>query len=235
MQKGMNSFLRAALFFALFVVLGLTFGFLTFKLLSFSRTVIVPSVMNLTVIEADKELRKAGLDLKIDGEDFDSVVSSGRILRQDIPPGNTVKEKRAIQIVISKGPRVHSIPLLVNATLQDAESILLQKGLRIGKIIHVHSDSAQKGLIVSQRPEPEDKLTDMITVLVSAGPHDQAFYCPDFHGRQLQNVRELTQKMGMEIETQGTGNIVKTQRPKPGTVIKSGDKLYLEMKEETLQ
>jgi eukaryotic-like serine/threonine-protein kinase len=230
----MNSFLRAALFFALFVFLGLTFGFLTFKILSFSRTVEVPSIVNMTVIEADKELRKAGLDLKIEGEDFDSVIPSGKIVRQDTPPGKTVKEKRAIRIVISKGPKVLSIPLLVNETLQNAESILLQKGLRIGKVINVHSDSVQNGVIVAQRPEPDDKLTDVITVLVSAGPHDQAYYCPDFQGKLIEDVREVAHKMGLEIETHGTGSIVKIQKPKPGTVIKSSEKLYLEMNEVTI-
>jgi beta-lactam-binding protein with PASTA domain len=229
----MNSFLRASLFFALFVVLGLTFGFLTFKILSFSRTVEVPPIMNMTVIEADKVLGKAGLDLKIEGEDFDSVIPSGKIIRQDVPPGKTVKEKRAIKIVISKGPKVLSIPLLVNETLQNAESILMQKGLRIGKVINVHSDAVQKGIIVAQKPETDDKLADVITVLVSAGPHDQAYYCPDFQGKQLEDAREVAQKMGLEIETQGTGSIVKIQRPKPGTVIKSSEKLYLEMKEVT--
>ncbi|MBI5848327.1 MAG: PASTA domain-containing protein [Nitrospirae bacterium] len=229
----MNSFLRVSLFFVLFVVFGLTFGFLTFKILSFSRTVEVPSIMNMTVIEADKVLGKAGLDLKIEGEDFDSVIPLGKIVRQDVPPGKTVKEKRAIRVVISKGPKVLSIPLLVNETLQNAESILVQKGLRIGKVINVHSDGIEKGLVVAQRPEPDDKLTDVITVLVSAGPHDQTYYCPDFQGRQIEDVREVAQKMGLEIETQGTGSIVKNQRPKPGAVIKNSEKLYLEMKEVT--
>jgi serine/threonine-protein kinase len=229
----MNSFLRASLFFALFVVLGLTFGFLTFKILSFSRTVEVPAITNMTVIEADKVLGKAGLGLKIEGEDFDSVILAGKIIRQDVPPGKTVKEKRAIKIVISKGPKVLSIPLLVNETFQNAESVLLQKGLRIGKVITVHSDTVQKGVILAQRPEPDDKLTDVITVLVSAGPHDQAYYCPDFQGKQLEDVQEVAQKMGIEIETQGAGSIVINQRPKPGTVIRSSEKLYLEMKEVT--
>jgi len=229
----MNSFLRAALFFALFVVLGLTFGFLTFKILSFSRTVEVPAITNMTVIEADKVLGKAGLDLKIEGEDFDSLIPSGKIVRQDVPAGKSVKERRAIKIVISKGPRVLSIPLLVSETLQSAESILLQKGLRIGKVINVHSDTAPKGVIVAQKPEPEDKLTDVITVLVSAGPHDQAYYCPDFQGKQIEDVREVAKKMGLDIEIQGTGSIVRAQRPKPGTMIKNSEKLYLEMKEVT--
>ena len=229
----MNSFLRVSLFFALFVVLGLTFGFFTFKILSFSRTVEVPSILNMTIIEADRVLGKAGLGLKVEGEDFDSVIPSGKIIRQDVPPGKTVKERRSIKAVISKGPRVLSIPLLVNETLQNAEAILLQKGIRIGKVINIHSDTAKKGIIVAQKPEPDDKLTDQITVLVSAGPHDQMYSCPDFQGRQIEEVREIAQKMGLEIESHGSGSIIAAQRPKPGTVIKSSEKLYLEMKEVT--
>jgi serine/threonine-protein kinase len=230
----MSSFVRASLFFALFVVLGLTFGFLTFKILSFSRTVEVPSVMNMTVIEADKALGKEGLDLKIEGEDFDSVIPSGRIIRQDVPAGKTVKERRAIKVVISKGPRVLSIPLLVSETLQNAEALLMQKGLRVGKVITVHSDAAEKGVIIAQKPEPEDKLSDMIAVLVSAGPHEQAYYCPDFQEKQIEEVRDIVQKLGLSIETRGGGSIVKAQKPKPGTIVTTGGKIYLEMKEVTL-
>ena len=230
----MNSFVRASLFFALFVALGLTFGFLTFKILSFSRTVEVPAVTNMTLIEADKILGNAGLSLKIEGEDFDSIIPSGKIIRQDVPPGNKVKEKRAIRVVMSKGPKVSSIPLLVHETLQDAESMLIQKGLRVGKVISAHSDSAEKGIIIAQNPEPDDKLTDLITVLVSAGPHEHAYTCPDFHGKPLEDAREIAKKMALSVETQGEGTIVTAQKPKPGSLIRSGDKLYLEMKEVTI-
>jgi len=230
----MNSFVRASLFFALFVALGLTFGFLTFKILSFSRTVEVPSVMNMTPIEADKTLGNAGLALKIEGEDFDSIIPSGKIIRQDVPPGKTVKEKRAIRVVMSKGPKVLSIPLLINETLQNAESALIQKGLRVGKVISVHSDTAEKGVIIAQNPEPDDKLTDLIAVLVSAGPHDHTYSCPDFQGKPLDGAREIAKKMALSVETQGEGTTVTLQKPKPGSLIRSGDKIYLEMKEVTI-
>lgn len=227
----MNSFVKAALFFALFVALGLTFGFLTFKVLSFSRTVEVPSVISMTLIEADRTLADAGLSLKIEGEDFDSIVPAGKIVRQDVPAGIKVKERRAIRVVMSRGPKVSSVPLLVNETLQNAESLLIQKGLRIGKVITVHSESAEKGIVIAQNPEPDDKLTDLVTVLVSAGPHDQAYTCPDFHGKQIDEAREIAKKMSLSVETQGEGTIITAQKPKPGTVVRSGEKLYLEMKE----
>lgn len=227
----MSNIIKVPLFFAGFIMLGLTFGYLTFKLLSFSRTVEVPSLVNLTLVEANEALSKAGLYLKIEGEDFDATVMTGKILRQDIPAGNTVKEKRAIKVVISKGPRVHSVPLVVNETLSNAESIMIQKGLKIGKVISVHSDRVEKGKIVAQRPEPEEKLNDSITVLVSLGPNEATYFCPDLTDKDFESAAELLSKMGLLIEKKGTGEIIKSQKPKPGAVVKTGDTINVEMKE----
>ncbi len=231
----MNSFIRVPLFFAIFVLLGLTFGYITFKMLSFSRTVEVPSLTNMSLVEANEALSKAGLYLKIEGEDYDSTVMSGKILRQDVPAGNKVKEKRAIKVAVSKGPKVYSVPLLVNETLGDAQGMLVQKGLRIGKVINVHSDSVEKGKVVAQSPEPDERLDGPITVLVSAGPHELTYYCPDFQGKSLDEAKETAQKIGLLVETKGTGDFVKAQKPKPGMLLKAGEKVYLELKEGNSQ
>jgi beta-lactam-binding protein with PASTA domain len=231
LQDRINNFIRIPLFFSVFVLLGLTFGFITFKVLSFSRTVEVPSLTNMSLVEANEALSKEGLYLKIEGEDYDPAVGAGKILRQDVPAGNKVKEKRAIKVVISKGPRVYSVPVLLNETLGDAQGALIQKGLRIGKIINVHSDSVEKGRIVAQSPEPDERLDSPITVLVSLGPHELTYYCPDFQNKSLEEAKETAGKIGLVVETKGTGDFVKAQRPRPGTLLKAGDKIYLEIKE----
>jgi len=228
----MSSIIRIPLFFALFILMGLVFGYITFKILSFSRTVEVPSLSNMTLVEANEALNRAGLYLKIEGEDYDPSIETGRILKQDIPAGNKVKEKRAIKVVVSKGPRVYSVPPIVNETLSDAETTLLQKRLRIGKIINVHSDSVEKGKIVAQRPEPDERLTTSITVLVSLGPHELSYYCPDFLNKSLEDAKRLADKVGLTIEAKGTGPIITFQKPRPGTPIRSGDVIYFETKEE---
>jgi len=232
-QKRLSSFVRIPLALAGFVVLGLVFGYVTFNILSFSRTVDVPHLVNMSLVEANESLNKAGLYLKIEGEDYDSVIQAGRIIRQDLPAGNKVKERRAVKVVVSKGPRVLSVPALVNETLAEAESILIQKGLRVGKVIVVHSDAVEKGHIVAQRPEPDERLTDTITVLVSAGPHEILYTCPDFVNRTLDDAGELVRKMGLRIETKGPGSIIAGQKPAAGTQVKSGDTVHFDMKEVT--
>jgi beta-lactam-binding protein with PASTA domain len=233
LQKGLSSFLRIPLLFAVFVILGLTFGYLTFNVLSFSRTVEVPQLTNMTLLDANEALNKAGLYLKIEGEDYDSSIQAGRILRQDVPPGNKVKEKRAIRVIVSKGPRVFSIPSLVNETLSDAQATLMAKGLRVGRIISVHSDSVEKGKIIAQRPEPDEPSTDSITALVSLGPNEVTYYCPDFLNKSYDRAKEVAGKMGLVLKAKGESGTVVSQKPKPGTPVKSGDTISLELKEGT--
>jgi eukaryotic-like serine/threonine-protein kinase len=229
----MSSIIRIPLLFIVFVLLGLAFGFVTFKVLSFSRAVRVPSLYNMSLLEADEALNKSGLYLKIEGEDYDPKIQPGRILRQDIPAGNMVKEKRSIGVVVSKGPRVYSIPLIVNMPLGDAEEELMEKGLKIGKVIKVHSDSVGKNRIVAQKPGPDERPTGSITVIVSLGPPDIAYSCPDFTGKDLEEARQIAQKMGLTVETTGSGSVVASQKPAAGTRVRSGDSLHLELKGET--
>jgi serine/threonine-protein kinase len=186
------------------------------------------------MLEANESLSRTGLYLKIEGEDFDPAIQTGRILRQDIPPGNKVKEKRSIKVIVSKGPRVSSVPQLVHETLADAESLLMQKGLSIGKTIYVHSDKEEKGRITAQKPEPHERLSGRITVLVSLGPHELIYFCPDFLNKSIEDAKETAEKIGLSLETKGSGTVVSAQKPKPGTLVKNTDKIYLELKEGTI-
>jgi beta-lactam-binding protein with PASTA domain len=235
LQKGLNNFIRIPLLFAVFVILGLTFGYLTFKALSFSKTVVVPQLTDMTLLDANEALNKAGLYLRIEGEDYDPSIQAGRILRQDVPPGNKVKEKRAIKVIVSKGPRVYSIPSVVNETLSDAQAQLMEKGLRIARVINVHSDSVEKGKIVAQRPEPDEPSSDAVTVLVSLGPDEVTYYCPDFLNRSYEDAEGLAGKMGLVLQTEGEGDTVISQKPKPGTPVTSGGTVSLGLADKGVQ
>ncbi len=212
-----------------FIVIGLAFGFLTFKVLSFSRTVKVPDLYGKSVVEANKILTDKGLYLKVEGEDYDSSIPSGNIVKQDVPGGHTVKERRGIKVIISKGPRVKSIPLLVNETLADAETLLIKDGLKIGQVIMVHSDQVEKDKVIAQKPGPDEPVSDNITLLVSLGPYNRFYICPDFKGMSLEQANILMRKLNLHAETEGTGEIIEEQKPEPGKQIKTGDTIYLKL------
>lgn len=225
----MNKLIKIPLYIAGFILLGLLFGYLTFKVLSFSRTVDVPDLSGKSLLEANDLLNKKGLYLKIEGEDYDSTIPHGHILRQDVPAGNKVKERRGIKVTLSKGPKIQSIPAVVGESLEKAESILLQNGLKIAKLIRVHSNSVEKDRIIAQKPNPEDMVGEKITLLVSSGPYDVIYYCPDFQGRSRQEAEELAERLGLRVEIAGSGERVKSQKPKPNSRIKAGEIIHLQL------
>jgi serine/threonine-protein kinase len=220
---------RLPVYILSFIILGLVFGYLTFNVLSFTRTVEVPDLHGQSLLEANKLLTDSGLYLKIEGEDYDSFIPQGNVVRQDIPPGNKVKERRAIKVVISKGPRVKSVPMLVNETLANAETLLLQEGLKIGKVIGVHSDIVEKDKIVAQDPTPDEPVSDKITVLVSLGPYVRLYHCPDFRGMSAEEAQQLVKKLDLTADIEGSGEKVERQKPDPGKQIKTGDIIHLKL------
>jgi beta-lactam-binding protein with PASTA domain len=225
----MNKFIKIAAYVFAFILLGLVFGFLTFKLLSFSRTVQMPELQGKSLVEANRLLTDIGLYIKIEGEDYDAAIPQGNIIKQDIPAGNNVKEQRGIKVVISKGPRVSSVPMIVNDTFTNAETTLLQKGLKIGKVIMVHSDIVEKDKIISQKPEPNEQVSDVLTVLLSQGPYDRIYLCPDFKNMPLEQGNVLIKKLNLKSVTEGSGEMIEAQRPDPGKQIKAGDTIYLKL------
>jgi len=228
-QKEISNLMKVFFYMLSFILLGLIFGFLTFKILSFSRTVEVPDLYGKSSVEASKLLREKGLNLKIEGEDYDSSILPGHILKQDVPAKKKVKEGRGIKVILSKGPRVQSIPVLVTETLSNAEALLIQKGLKIAKVIRVHSNKIEKDRIIAQDPEPTEKVSDYITVLVSSGPHEVIYYCPDFKDMPADEAKELIERLNLKMVTSGSGNLVRAQKPNPKTYVKTGDTIYLQL------
>jgi beta-lactam-binding protein with PASTA domain len=229
MNKKLGNVVKFPLYILAFIILGLVFGYMTFKVLSFSRTVEVPDLYGKTLLESNKLLSDRGLYLKIEGEDYDPSVAPGKVLRQDVPGGKNVKERRGIKVVISKGPKVKSIPLLVNETITNAESMVIQKGLKITKVVMVHSDMVEKDRIIAQKPGPEEQVGDTLTLLVSLGPYDKIYFCPDFKGMSAEQAGGLIKTLNLKLITEGEGRTVESQRPEPGKQTKTGDTIYLKL------
>jgi serine/threonine-protein kinase len=167
----MKSLIKIPLYIITLLVLGLVSGHFTFQFLSHSKTTETPNLLGKSAMEANDIARSKGLYLRIEGDDFDASVPQGGILRQDIPPGNKVKEGREIRVLLSRGPRFQYAPDVVGQTVESAQTLLAQKGIRIGKVVYVHSTKEAKDTIMAQRPDPNEKGGEVFSVLVSLGDY----------------------------------------------------------------
>ncbi|HTZ19043.1 MAG TPA: PASTA domain-containing protein [Dissulfurispiraceae bacterium] len=168
----MNKLVKIPIYIAVLFIVGMVAGHLTFKLLSMSNTVEVPDLKGKGVAEAVNVLQGKGLHMLGAAEDYDSDIQPGLIIRQDIPAKSKVKEGRGIKVVVSRGPKVQYVPEVVGMKLEEAESVLSGRGIRIAKVIYVHSD-VEKNFIIAQRPESEEKGGESFRVIVSMGSFEE--------------------------------------------------------------
>ncbi|MCE5194195.1 MAG: PASTA domain-containing protein [Nitrospiraceae bacterium] len=219
----MNNTIKIPLYFIGFVLLGFLFAYITFQIISFSKTVDVPDLSGKSLVEANEMLKKIKLSLKIGGEDFDASAPPGKIIKQDAPPGSKLKEQRAVKVIISRGTRIQEIPFVVGEPSDKAESILLQKGFKLNRIIRVHSNSIEKDRVIAQRPGPDDKSEGKVVLIVSAGNYDTVYYCPDFQGKSQEEAIQIAEKLGLKLRIIGSGDLIRSQKPRPGAQIKKGE------------
>jgi beta-lactam-binding protein with PASTA domain len=248
LQEDLRKIITVPLYVLGFVLMGLLSGYLAFKILSFSKTVEVPDLRGKTMVEANGLLIKQGLYLKVEGEEYDLVIVPGRIVRQDVPPGNKVKEQRGIKVFLSRGPKVWTIPELTGRTIDEAESAVSKSGLRIEKIIRLHSNSVEKDRVIAQRPHPDEppggdpteKPQDImsyrgLSLIVSSGLYETVYVCPDFTGSTKDDAAGLAEKLRLIPEFTGSGEKVKAQKPKPNALVNQERPSISSLKEDKHQ
>ncbi len=217
-----------------FVSLTALSSFFTFRILGSQKTVTVPQLVGKSLVDANKLIFQKKLYLKIDGEEFSTEIPSGHIIRQDIPAGNRIKEGRTIHILVSKGPKRNYMPYFIGLTIEEAKKLAREKRIHIKRVIKVHSDSFEKGIVIAQRPTSEERGGDTITLLISRGAYPVYYRCPDFTVISLEEAKNMADRLGVELELLGYGSKVASQSPKPGSLLKKGDivRLKLEYREE---
>ena len=233
MHDILRRYCKLTLYSLSFIALGFIAVLFVLRVLDHGKSVDVPSVVGKSVIEATNLLRDKGLNLKIDGEDYDLQVPAGYIARQDILPGQKVKEGRNIRVFLSKGPMLVSTPAVEGESLDKAKLILSKAGLRIGRISRVHSDTVEKDVVIAQRPQAGEPGWGIVNLLVSLGPYEVFYKCPSFTDRSLEDARALAQSLGLRLLEKGKGDKILSQKPDAGSIIKKGATVEITIGEET--
>jgi eukaryotic-like serine/threonine-protein kinase len=109
----------------------------------------VPDVGGLTESEATAILRAANLDVRV-LEEFSTSVERDRVISQQPPAQETMREGGTVTIVVSKGPRRFPMPNVVGAQTGAARAQLEGLGLQV-RVVTVPNSPGQQ--VVSQQPD----------------------------------------------------------------------------------
>jgi len=189
------------------------------------RETTMPNLVGKNVSEASQMLQSRGLMLRV----ADRIYSDQPInvvVRQTPPAGLLMKVSQQAHVVLSLGQRQLQIPAIEGNTLRASRIELLRAGLQVGEVSAVTMPTPPADTIVIQNPRPgAGAATPRVDVLISAGPHENAFVMPHLVGmneidaqRRL-DVAQMRRKVNYVSAPQWPHGAVIDQTPLAGVRI----------------
>jgi serine/threonine-protein kinase len=191
----------------------------------------VPEVAGLTQAEAVKELREAGLFATIRDQPS-AKVDAGRVIRTEPAPLNQVRRGSRVELIVSSGPELVTVPNVVGGQRPDAEGALEDAGLRV--TVHEEESSEPEGEVTGQDPASGEKVPrgSRVTITVSKGR--ETVEVPDVEGRTVDEATAILEADGFDVQ-QRTVNAkdeseldrVVRQSPDGGSEVEKGSRVTI--------
>jgi serine/threonine-protein kinase len=135
------------------------------------------------------------------GERYDDEVPAGLILRQQPAAGSLVKRGATVEVAVSLGPQVVTVPDLAGAALPAAQVTLAAAGLAVGRTISIYSRESQPGTVVQQAPPAGSRAgaSQAVNLFLSQGDPSAVFVMPDLVYRDYEQVRRFFERRGFRL------------------------------------
>jgi len=221
----------------IFVAGILFFNFILMPMLIHQRgAVIVPDLRSLSEAQAQKELDRLALHMRVDRSEHNAQVPEGYVVSQSPRASETIKEGRTVNVVLSLGARTQTVPDLRGMSLRQTRSVLERSHLVVGRVARVLTGGEPREEVLASNPQVGTEVTEdsPVDVVVAVGGSNAQYAMPDLTGQDLLFIREKLRALGFRIAgvryeaREGVyPNTVIGQTPPPGALIREGDSIEL--------
>jgi len=196
----------------------------------------VPKLIGLAPDEAERLANANGLILQMESRFYSNEVPEGKIVTQVPTAGTHVRRGWKVRAAESLGPQRATIPNVVGESRRAAEMNIARRALELGTAATVHVPDSPPDQVVAQSPMAYASATSpKVNLLVNAPANEQEFIMPDFTSRQLADVFEAADAVGMKIVSVPVDAVgvppsaVVRQAPAPGARVASGATIHVEV------
>lgn len=206
------------------------------------KSVIVPKLTGLQLVDAVDALQKEGLLAKIDK--VDSPLRADTVVSQNIADGEKVAKGKVIVLRVSKGGSLVPLPDVRGMKFEEAVSRLNEAGFKVSTVTRVTDKFKPAGTIIAQNPASPQHISasSMVSLLVSSGPTEGSSFIvvPDLTGQQMSLVRDILEQSGLlvgrvtESPSQSPEGTVLSTSPNRGARVQSGTQVNIVVAREPM-
>ncbi|RXK87964.1 PASTA domain-containing protein [Chlorobaculum sp. 24CR] len=138
----------------------------------------VPDLVGRTETEARRELERLGMVVtEVQLQAVSDSDEDGRVLSQSVPPDVVLKSGSEMSFIVGKleqepmGARLVVVPDVLGMSVDQARSLIIRNGMRVGKVSYEHSYLLVPGTVVSQKPSANAmvQFSQTVDITVAAG------------------------------------------------------------------
>jgi beta-lactam-binding protein with PASTA domain/predicted Ser/Thr protein kinase len=157
----------------------------------------VPALLGMSYEEAVDELATAGLKAKRVERFSDK--PAGTVISQDPKPETTVVEGSTVEVRVSKGEELATVPDVLFQDQASAEAELKTAGFKVNATT-APSDTVSKGLVSDQTPDPGTGAAkgSTVAIVVSSGP--ASVTVPSVTGQDEENATAALEDRDFNVQ-----------------------------------
>lgn len=195
----------------------------------------VPLIEGYDESTAREMLKSSGLILNIEEWRYDDTVKEGRIISQNPQEDTIVKTNSIVNVVMSNGVELISVPDVVNDSQRNAEVALQNLGFKVLEPEYIVSDIAS-GHVVRQEPPAHTDVPEgtEVQLYISKGPEDTTAVVDKYVGFTESIAREMMKNKNLQIgeiryeyNSSVNSGLIFRQAPQPGSNVEHGRKVNL--------
>lgn len=194
----------------------------------------VPDLTGLTVEEARAELRAVDLRLGDQTEASSDTFEPGQVIDQDPGPDEEVPEGTRVDVTVSTGEELATVPSVINSTEDSAVDELEAAGF-VADVVEAPNADVEPGIVFAQDPGAGEQAApgSVVVITVSTGPEEQPM--PNVTGDEADDAEALLESdYGLQVtqveepcaDAIPPGSVCR-QEPDPGTPVAPGDSATL--------
>lgn len=167
-----------------------------------SPSVEVPDLTNMAQADAEKMLNELGLKSEVADTVNAPDIDPGNVVSTDPVSGTKVKSGFAVRLTLSGGGAEVRVPNVINKDQADAEIMITNQKLRVGKIELVFNDLPE-GTVIDQDPQPgvTTREKDTVDLKVSQGPEKAKINMPNLTGKTEAEARTILEGLLLKVGT----------------------------------
>jgi beta-lactam-binding protein with PASTA domain len=233
----------AIVLYLLLIAVAFIAGIILFDLVIMPRVVgrgnvsSAPAIEGMSLKQAQEICLRGRLEVSVAGSRSSDEIPAGYIISQNPRQGQSLKQGRAIKVIVSSGRKMEIVPSFQGKTLRETELLVESSGLARGRTVRIFAPGEGQPSVLATSPSAGTKVPrgSPVDILVGIHGEPKSYLMPNLVGRDFPFVKDRLERLGFNVVHAAATNpgdarfphAILSQTPPAGAKIKEGDTIEL--------